>query len=538
LAILYRESVNWTLERVRVAIAPQHGFGYVRPVKGESGEARAEQVLLSDSEERFRLATQAARVGIWDWDIVEDRLSWNGTLFAIHGVDPATFTPSVEAFVELVHPQDRDIVHAAIRNGLETDGPSELEVRAVRPDGSVIWVLINAQVYRRGGQPVRMLGATLDVTERKRVELALRESEERFAKAFNSSPLSLTISSLVTGKLVEVNETFVAITGYSREEAIGRTTAELGVWARPGDREEELSAVASSGRLRNCEYLFRVRNGQEIVGLLSAETIDIGGEPCALTVIQDITDRKRFEQALREADRNKDEFLATLAHELRNPLAPLRNGIEILKMAKADAGQNTAVLAMMDRQLSQMVRLVDDLLDVSRISRGKIELRIEPVELADVVRSAVETSRPAIEQAGHELVVSLPDEAIVVEADVTRLSQVLANLLNNAAKYTARGGRIRLTARSDGNEAVVKVQDNGIGIPAPMLARVFELFTQVDGSLQKAQSGLGIGLTIVKRLVEMHGGRVEARSEGEGKGSEFVVRLPRVVEADLLGRAG
>jgi PAS domain S-box-containing protein len=503
----------------------------VKPFAPESSEAERTEQALRDSEERFRLATQAGKIGIWDWDVVADEISWSESLYGIHGVEPDQLRPTVAGFESLIHPDDRQMVAGAIRRALQDDAPYELEFRAVRPDGEVIWLFTSAKVIREGGKAKRMLGATLDVTERKRVEFALRESEERFAKAFNSSPLSLTISSLVTGKLVEVNETFVTVTGFSREEAIGRTTAELGVWARPGDREQELADVAGAGRLRNREYVFRVRDGQEITGILSAETIDIGGEPCALTVIQDITDRKKFEQALREADRRKDEFLATLAHELRNPLAPIRNGIEVLKHAPADPVAGRAVLEMMDRQLAQMVRLVDDLLDVSRISRGKIELRTEPVELSAAIRNALETNRQAIEAAGHELVVDVPAEKILVEADLTRLSQVLANLLDNAAKYTPHGGRITLSVEAGADEVGVRVRDNGIGIPEHMIGQVFDLFTQVDGSLEKSQSGLGIGLTIVKRLVEMHGGRVAAHSEGPGKGTEFIVRLPRLASA-------
>jgi CheY-like chemotaxis protein len=191
---------------------------------------------------------------------------------------------------------------------------------------------------------------------------------------------------------------------------------------------------------------------------------------------------------------------------------------------------------MMERQLGQMVHLVDDLLDLSRISRGKIELRKERVELARVVQQAVETSRPAVEQAGHALAVALPPGSLYVDADVTRLAQVFSNLLNNAAKYTDRGGHIELAVRREGGEAVVSVADDGVGIPAAMLPRVFEMFTQVDRNLERAQGGLGIGLSIVKRLVEMHGGTVEARSGGQGMGSEFVVRLPAVAPEAAAGR--
>ena len=234
---------------------------------------------------------------------------------------------------------------------------------------------------------------------------------------------------------------------------------------------------------------------------------------------------KRSEAALQETDRRKDEFLATLAHELRNPLAPLRNALQLMRMAGGDEHTMNQTLGMMDRQLQQMVRLIDDLLDISRITRGKIELRKERVELAAVIRDAVETSRPLIETAGHKLTVIYPPEPISLDADPTRLAQVFANLLNNAAKYTPQSGHIRLTAERQGDEVVVKVSDTGIGIPADMLPRIFEMFTQVDRSLERSQGGLGIGLSLVRGLVELHGGSVEAKSEGPGQGSEISVRL-------------
>lgn len=238
----------------------------------------------------------------------------------------------------------------------------------------------------------------------------------------------------------------------------------------------------------------------------------------------------RLYAELREQSRRKDEFLAMLAHELRNPLAPLRNGLEIMDLVGGDPAALQEARQIMQRQLDQMVRLVDDLLDISRITRGKLELRKERVDLAKVVHIAVETSRPIVEAAQHDLVLSLPDEAVHLTADVTRLAQVFANLLNNSAKYTPPGGRIQLAARLDNGEVAVSVRDNGIGISTGMLPHIFEMFTQVDGSLNRSQGGLGIGLTLVRRLVEMHGGQVEAHSAGEGQGSEFVVRLPIVTE--------
>ena len=237
-------------------------------------------------------------------------------------------------------------------------------------------------------------------------------------------------------------------------------------------------------------------------------------------------ERERLVVHLREEDQRKDEFLATLAHELRNPLAPIRNGLQIMRLMQGDADATERVRSMMERQLGQMVHLIDDLLDLSRISHGKIDLRKERIELAKTIQQAIDTSRPSIAQADHELLIKFPPGPIYVDADLTRLVQVFSNLLNNAAKFTERGGRIRLTMQQLGTEAVVSIQDNGIGIPTEMLPHVFEMFTQVDGNLERSKGGLGIGLSIVKRLVEMHGGSIEARSDGLDRGSEFVMRLP------------
>jgi signal transduction histidine kinase/CheY-like chemotaxis protein len=252
--------------------------------------------------------------------------------------------------------------------------------------------------------------------------------------------------------------------------------------------------------------------------------------------------RDRLE-ALRQADRQKDEFLATLSHELRNPLAPIRNALHVLRLAGGDEQTRARVIDTLERQTGNVIRLVDDLLELSRINQGRIELRKERIRLSAVVRSALESSAPVVEAAGHELVVAEPPEPVLLNADPVRLTQVIANLLNNAAKYTERGGRIVLSAQIFGSEAVITVRDNGIGIPADMLSHIFDMFVQVDASRDRSRQGLGIGLTLVKRLVELHGGTVEARSEGLGKGSEFIVRLPafadqRAVNSDAPKPAG
>ncbi len=237
-------------------------------------------------------------------------------------------------------------------------------------------------------------------------------------------------------------------------------------------------------------------------------------------------ERFRLVEQLREADRRKDEFLATLAHELRNPLAPIRNGLEIMKLAGGDKTAVEQVRPMMERQLHHMTRLIDDLMDLSRISRGKIELQKTRMPLADAVRNAIDTSRPDIEAKRHELIVDMPAEPIHVEGDLTRLTQVFANLLINAAKFTGPGGRIHLSVDQQGGDVVVLVEDTGVGIPPHLLNRVFDMFAQVDRPLARSAGGLGIGLNIVKRLVELHGGSITAESGGHGMGSRFTVRLP------------
>jgi PAS domain S-box-containing protein len=281
-----------------------------------------------------------------------------------------------------------------------------------------------------------------------------------------------------------------------------------------------------------------ISRGGKNLGLIRVSDKDDGdfseSEEAALAQLAHIAsvaiENARLYGELREQDRRKDEFLALLAHELRNPLAPLRNGLHVMRLAGSDPGAAAQARAMMERQLGHMVRLIDDLLDVSRISRNKMELRLSRVLLADVISSAVETARPAVEEAGHELTVLLSPEPVHLDADLTRLAQVFGNLLSNSAKYTPRGGHIWLSAAQRGEDVVVSVRDNGIGIPAESLRSIFDMFSQVDRSIERSTGGLGIGLALVKGLVEMHGGSVTVESPGLGQGSTFTVRLPALEE--------
>jgi signal transduction histidine kinase/ActR/RegA family two-component response regulator len=308
---------------------------------------------------------------------------------------------------------------------------------------------------------------------------------------------------------------------------------------------QPLMAVADVARevMQKRDFSLRVpgHNSGEIGVLVAAFNdmlAEIGRRSHALqeanlTLEHEMQVRHRAEEALLVADRRKDEFLATLAHELRNPLAPIRTGLDILRIRSGDAQATQRATDIMERQLRQMVRLVDDLLDVSRINTGKFAIKMGRVELKAVVNDALEVVRSYIELHGHELVIELPDRPVFLHGDATRLAQILSNLLNNAAKYTNRGGRVSLAARVEDRSLIINVADNGIGIAPDMLNHVFEMFVQVDSTLERTNAGLGVGLSLARRLVELHGGTIEAHSGGIGRGSEFVVRLPIVVEPEL-----
>ena len=356
---------------------------------------------------------------------------------------------------------------------------------------------------------------------------ALSESEARLKALFSNAAVGIA-EITGDGRFALVNDALCRILGESRGRLLSRSIAEV---THGEDRDQVVNElrrlVKGEQDALIGERRFVRRDGETIWVKLAialareAGVVDARG----VAVIEDVTERKHAEEDLREADRRKDEFLATLAHELRNPLAPIRNSLHIFRMAGIQNPTVDRVTEMMERQVQHMVRMVDDLLEVSRVSRGKIELRRERVDLAGVLRNAVDTSLPLIEAGKHKLSVEIPGTPLVLDADPVRLSQVFANLLNNSAKYTPSGGSISISVRIEDGYAVVCVKDNGEGIPAPMLSRVFNMFTQINTGT-RAQGGLGIGLTLARTLVHLHGGSIEAFSPGKDQGCEFIVRLP------------
>jgi PAS domain S-box-containing protein len=430
-----------------------------------------------------------------------------------------TFTPEDRAAGVPEHE-----MATALREGRASDDRWHL-----RKDGTRIWVS-GVQVLLRdeSGGPRAFAKVMRDFTRAKLAADALRESEERLRVALDAAQMGTWLWRIPTDEQI-LDDSLRRLMGLPPGIEVNPLEGFLG--AVHADDRDRVRAEFERCRRDGGEFSveFRVPGPDGAVRWLRDQGKaypGADGRPLFITgACVDITARKRDEEALREADRRKDEFLALLAHELRNPLAPVRNGLQVVRLSPDRAVRERAQ-EMMDRQLSHMVRLVDDLLDVSRITLNKMELRRERVSLADVVGTAVETARSAIDAAGHHLEVSLPDEPVALDADLTRLAQVVGNLLNNSAKYTPPGGRIALTAERRNGRVAVAVRDTGVGIPAESLPRIFDMFSQVDRTLERSTGGLGIGLALVKGLVEMHGGTITAESAGPGRGSQFTVELP------------
>jgi PAS domain S-box-containing protein len=423
---------------------------------------------------------------------------------------------SVPDIAVWVDPRQRDAGVAELRAGRSI---RNVEARFRAKNGREIVAITNADVVVIDGRPC-ILTALIDITDRVRAEAALRESERRFAQLFHANPLPMTIVSLRTHHHLDVNEAAVRHSGYSREEMLGRTKPELGFWVAPEQRDDLLHQLLSSGQAHDFEVTFRTKAGEERQLLTNSEVITYEGEPAVLSVSVDITERKQLETQ-REARR--DEFLAILSHELRNPLGAITNALGVMeRLATSQDLLNAA--GIIGRQTTRLTRLVDDLLDVARVTTGKIALRLEPVDLRELAERCARGLREAGRARDHRLEVE--GDSIVVHGDLARLEQVVNNLLDNALKYTASGGEIRLTTESVGPDAVLRVRDTGEGIRSELGARVFDLFVQEPQALDRSRGGLGLGLALVKQLVELHGGSVSMASRGRGHGSEFVVRLP------------
>jgi PAS domain S-box-containing protein len=517
---------------VKFPLAGADGTPYaVCGIATDISDRKRAQDALRESERRWRSLAEALPNLVWT-DLPDGQCDYLSGQWGTYTGIPENELLGLAWLERVIHPDDRERTLACWMAAVEDKAVYDLEYRIRRHDGQYRWFKTRGVPIRDGqGRIVKWFGTCTDIEDQKRVMEELRQSEERFARFMQHLP-GLAWVKDSQGRYVYANDAALKAFRRPRNDLFGKTDAEVfPAEAAARFEENDRRALASGTGVQVVETL---EHGDGIVHHSVVSKFPIpgrDGRPALVGgVAIDITDLKRAEEALRDADRRKDEFLATLAHELRNPLAPIRNSLQILKMPRVDAATVQRSRDMMDRQVEQLVRLVDDLLDVSRVMRGKIELRRERVELATVVARAVETVQPLVDAQGHQLSVSLPPESLPLDADPVRLAQVVGNLLTNAAKYTEPNGHIWITAAREDNEAVLRIRDSGIGIAPDVLPRIFDLFVQVDHAAARSQGGLGIGLTLVKNLCEMHGGSVEARSAGLGRGSEFVVRLPLVAQ--------
>jgi PAS domain S-box-containing protein len=500
-----------------------------------------DQLALSllDSEERLRMANEAAGIGTFDIDMIAGKTRYSPQLCALAGLPPEAET-SVDELLAFLHPDDREQALAEFETASRpgSDGVFGSEMRIITPDAGTRWVAWRGRVFFRdtptGHEPVRVIGAVLDITERKHADEALADREALYRTLAEAMP-HIVYTTGPDGDADYVNSRWFEYAG------LDAGTSVCFDWlpsVHPEDRDRARQAWQASlatGRPFTAEFRFLRQDGEYRWHSSHALPVrnEAGGIARWIGTLTDVHDVSVAAASLKEADRRKDEFLATLAHELRNPLSPLRIAVTLLGRLQPPDPELARLRQVIERQADHLTRLVDDLLDVSRITRDKLTLRREDVDLADIIDAAVDAVRPDIDRHGHSLDVSLPAAPLRTQCDVVRMTQVFSNLLNNAAKYTPPGGTISVTAEAQGETAVVRVRDTGVGIPAEKLPWLFDMFYQADPP-DNSDGGLGIGLTLVRRLLGMHGGSVEASSGGRGHGSEFVVRLPLAAAASVV----
>lgn len=520
--------IRWIEERAIVFYGPDGRPRNCIGVNVDITARREAEQALRHSEARFRRLSESGILGIAFFRADGRITDANEKFLAMLGCDRGEVRAGLLRWDILTPPEWRARTGQAITEFNATGRISPYEKEYFRRDGTRFWVLLGGARLDEEGSGVSFV---LDITARKRAEQALQQSEDRFRQAFAFAPIGMVLLDL-HGRFLHVNRAYCSIVGYAVDELL-QPDFDYQRITHAADLEYTTRGFA---RLLNGEIptffteMRYVRKDGRVVWVRASATTqrNTEGKPFQiLALIEDVTERKRAEQALKEADRRKDDFLAALGHELRNPLAPIRNAMQVLRLRAAHESHARWAAEVTERQVQQMTRLVDDLLDVSRINRGKLELRDETVDVADVARRAVEMTMPLIERRGHRVEVAAPPGPVLVRGDATRLTQVFANLVSNAAKFTPPQGEIRVVVESGVEDVRVRVQDNGVGIGDSALKDIFDPFQQAHQGVEQDQAGLGLGLALVQRLTQLHGGSVEALSQGAGKGSEFCVRLPR-----------
>ncbi|MEH2042663.1 PAS domain-containing protein [Nostoc sp.] len=503
---------------------------------------------LRESEERIRLTTNAAELGMWFWNITTNEVIWTDKCRQLFGLSLEAEI-NFEIFLNCVHPEDRQCIHEAIARSLEEQVEYDIEYRTLWSDGSIHWIAAKGRVfYDAEGKAVRMMGTTQDITQRKQVENDLRQRETQLRRLVDSNIIGIMFAT--PDYITEANEAFLEMVGYTREELLAGkihrqhiTPPEYHALDRQG-----LEQLLTVGICTPFEKEYIRKDGSRIPILIGGALVE--REPASwICFILDLTPRKQLEKALRQqaeelkqANRNKDEFLAILSHELRSPLNPILGWSSLLKSRKFDEVTTNRALETIERNAQLQIQLIDELLDVSRIIRGKLNLTFATVNLVAVIDAALETVRLIAETKSIQIKLQVDPKVGKVLGDYNRLQQVVGNLLSNAVKFTPSRGSVEVSLSLSGeftsHSALIQVKDTGQGISPEFLPQVFEYFRQADSSTTRTFGGLGLGLAIVRHLVELHGGTVRAASPGIGQGAVFTVRLPVMKESEGAGEAG
>ena len=522
-------------------------YSYQKPGDASGATALREMVLhaistlleralfiskLEEETRRTRLAERAGKVGLWDWDIKTNDMIWSEQMYALHSVKSGQPGFSYSDWAALVLAEDMKIIEADLQERFKRHDPTFYCVyRFLSPDESAHSIECTGAIYYDSdGAPSRLIGTAFDTTERLNLLRQVEEDRRRLELVLEAGQLGFWDWN-IPSEAVEYGGLWFSMLGYDPKE-VAPTIHSWESLVHPDDMPSVRKALQAQldGKppAYEAEYRLKKKDGSWLWTLGRGRVVerDPSGRPLrALGIQTDISEQREAREALRLAAQRKDEFLATLAHELRNPLAPIRTGLSLLK--KNPFGpEATRTREIMQRQVEHMVRLIDDLLDVGRITQGRLRLKHDNLVLQEIVESSVEISRPLMRAANHTLHVHMPEQPIKLRGDTVRLCQVITNLLSNAAKYTPDGGTISLIVSRQNGTAQITVKDNGLGIPPDMLESVFNMFGQVNKTLERSQGGLGIGLALVRKIVELHGGDVRASSDGEDKGSTFTVHLP------------
>jgi two-component system CheB/CheR fusion protein len=486
---------------------------------------------VRSTDARLALAVKAGALGIWELNIETGDVFWSPEVFEMFGVAPPPPRLRIDDVLQVIHPDDRARIRALVEAAIDAQSEYKTEYRVVRPDGTVRWMASRGTVETDdAGRPVFVVGMVQDITERVATLAALEDNRERLQAALDASKTG-TWRWDIRANTLSWDSNLKRLFGLAPEHGVP-TLDDFLALIHPDDRQTVADACSRSiedGSESNLEYRVEWPDGSlHWIDDRGRTVLDASGRPLYMTgACVDITERKHVEQALRDAETRKDEFLAMLAHELRNPLAPIRTAVAILRHVESANETSGEALAIMERQIRHLVRLVDDLLDVSRITRGKIELRKERCSLSHIVQQSVDDYRQIFRDRGIAVTVSLPPDDLCVDGDPTRIAQIVSNVLHNSSKFTPKGGSVtvRLARDPQTRSVVVTIQDTGTGIDKELLGRLFDPFAQGRRD-DTTQTGLGLGLAVVRGLTELHGGWVTAASDGPGKGSTFEVHFP------------